>query len=56
MSQEQFAGVIGISQETLSRMERGQQPVTRDVQELMATVLGVPRLELFPDSEMAVAP
>jgi transcriptional regulator with XRE-family HTH domain len=54
LTQQQFADLLGISQETLSRAERGH-PISRDLQELAATILGVPRQELFPESEQVQA-
>jgi transcriptional regulator with XRE-family HTH domain len=50
LTQEQLANLVGISQETLSRAEHGAE-VSRDLQELISTILGVPRQELFPSSE-----
>lgn len=51
LNQEQFAGLIGVTQESLSKAERGKLRLSRDVQELAATILGVSRRELFPTEE-----
>ena len=54
LNQEQFARLLGISQETLSRVERGH-PLARDLQERAAAILGMPRADLFPSDSEAVA-
>jgi transcriptional regulator with XRE-family HTH domain len=52
MSQEHLALIVGVTQETISKAERGA-PLSVDLQELVATVLGTPRSELFPESEVS---
>lgn len=53
-TQQQFADLLGISQETLSRAERGG-PLSPEHQELAATLLGVAREKLFPEAEQVSA-
>lgn len=55
LNQEQLAQIAGISQQSLSKAERGTLCLSADVQELIATILGVPRHDLFPEPEQAVA-
>lgn len=49
LSQTTLAHLAEISQQSLSRAERGLQPLTKDVQERIATILGATRQEVFPD-------
>lgn len=49
LSQETLASLLKITQVQLSRAERGETTLSADVQELAATILGVPRAELFPE-------
>lgn len=49
MNQEQLASLAGISQQSLSKAERGILPLSRDVQERIAVILGTSRQELFPE-------
>lgn len=55
MSQEDLARVAGISQETLSKFERGLLRPSPDMQALLATILGSSRVELFPIEETVAA-
>jgi transcriptional regulator with XRE-family HTH domain len=47
-SQEQFAKLIGVSQQTLSKYEHGKLTPTPDMQARIAALLGVGRHEVFP--------
>jgi transcriptional regulator with XRE-family HTH domain len=49
ISQEDLARLAGITQESLSKAERGKLRLSPDVQGLIATILGAPRHEVFPD-------
>lgn len=51
INQDDFARLVGISQQSLSKIERGILRPSADVQALIATVLGVPRDEVFPVDE-----
>lgn len=51
MNQEQLAALAGVTQETISKAERGIVPLSRDVQERIAVVLGVSRQDIFPESQ-----
>lgn len=55
LSQETLAELAEISQQSLSRAERGLQPLTKDVQERIATILGASRQEVFPESDAVQA-
>lgn len=55
LTQEQFAALLGISQDSVSSYELGLRAVPRDLQEQMSTILGVPRLDLFPESETVMS-
>lgn len=48
MNQETFARLVGISQQSLSKIERGILIPSADVQALIAAVLGVPQADIFP--------
>ena len=48
ISQEDLARIAGITQESLSKAERGKLRLSADVQALIATILGVSRAEAFP--------
>lgn len=50
MSQEDLARLADITQESVSKAERGLIRLQPHVQERIATVLGAPREELFPES------
>lgn len=49
MSQTDLARLAGVSQETISKAERGLLPLSSDTQARIAVVLGVPRQDVFPD-------
>lgn len=53
MNQEQLAALVGVTQETISKAERGILRPSPDVQQRIAAVLGVSRHELFPDPMVA---
>ena len=57
INQEDFSRLVGISQQTLSKIERGIFTPSTDVQALIATILGVSRAECgFPtDQERGAA-
>lgn len=47
--------MVGITQASLSRAESGVHSLRPDIQERIATILGAPRAELFPDADVAKA-
>lgn len=49
LDQETLARLAGITQESLSKAERGILRLSPDVQALIATILGASRTDLFPD-------
>ena len=51
LNQETFAQLVGVSQQTLSKYERGLLVPTRDMQAVMAAILGVSVETLYPDGE-----
>lgn len=51
ISQEDLARMSGITQESLSKAERGILRLSPDVQGLIATILGVSRAEIFPSTD-----
>ena len=51
LNQETFAQLLGVSQQTLSKYERGLLVPSRDMQAVMAAILGVSVDTLFPDGE-----
>jgi transcriptional regulator with XRE-family HTH domain len=51
ITQAQISRATGLSQPTLSRIERGLRPVTPDEQLAIARVLGVPAADLFPGQD-----
>lgn len=53
MNQSELARLVGVTQETLSKAERGVLKLSPDVQARIATILGTPRHELFPDVAVA---
>lgn len=55
LSQEELARLANITQESLSKAERGVIRLRPDIQERIAAILGTPRAELFPDQSEAVA-
>lgn len=52
-NQKQFAKLLGKSQQTVSKYERGDLTPPRDVQDHIATIFGVPRHDVFPDAVSA---
>jgi DNA-binding XRE family transcriptional regulator len=48
MNQSDFARLVHISQQSLSKIERGLLHPRPDVQGLIAAVLGVSRADVFP--------
>lgn len=48
-NQADFARHIGISQQSVSKIERGVLVPSIDVQDLIAAALGVGRKDLFPE-------
>ncbi len=50
MNQEQLARLVGITQASLSKAERGVLVLSIDVQSRLATALGVSLAELFPST------
>jgi transcriptional regulator with XRE-family HTH domain len=55
LTQAQLASLVGVSQQTIAKAERGIVELRPDVQVLVATILGSTRQELFPPREEAVA-
>lgn len=51
LSQAQLADIAKVSQQTISKAERGMVPLSKDLQELIAVILATPRQELFPEPE-----
>lgn len=51
LTQEDLARIVGVSQEVISLAEAGKRVLSIPVQELIATVLGSSRRELFPEEE-----
>lgn len=51
MTQAEFARLVGVTQGTLSRYERGDLVPPRDIRAVMATILGASEAELFPQPE-----
>ena len=52
INQEDFSRLVGISQQSLSKIERGVFIPSTDIQALIATILGVSRAECgFPVDE-----
>lgn len=51
LNQEDLARLAGVTQETISKAERGRLRLAPDVQARIAAILGAPRAELFPDQE-----
>ncbi len=51
ISQMDLAALLDISQQTLSKYERGILTPTHDVQLRIAAILGVPARDLFPEPE-----
>jgi transcriptional regulator with XRE-family HTH domain len=55
LSQADLAKLADVSQQTISKAERGVLHLTPDVQIRIATILGAPRSEVFPTQAEAVA-
>ena len=53
ISQAELAGLLGVSQQTLSKFENGRLVPSKDVQARIAAILGVTRDELFPSEAVA---
>lgn len=51
LSQEELARLAGITQESLSKAERGLIQLRPDVRARLAAILGVPSDDLFPTNE-----
>jgi len=51
LNQEDLARLVGIGQQSLSKIERGLLVPSVDVQERLAAILGASRQLLFPDDE-----
>ena len=49
LSQEDLARLAGVTQESISKAERGKLRLARDVQERIAAILGASRHDLFPE-------
>jgi transcriptional regulator with XRE-family HTH domain len=55
LNQTQLAKLVGISQQDLSKAERGQLVLSADLQARLAAILGASRDELFPTPTAADA-
>lgn len=55
LSQAQLAAAAGVTQQTLCKYERGTIVPPTDMQVRLATILGVPRRDVFPDAVEAIA-
>lgn len=53
MNQSDLARLVGVSQETISKAERGNLNLSADVQARIAAVLGSSRHDLFPDTQVS---
>ena len=51
INQSELARLAGVTQETISKAERGTLRLSPDVQARIAAILGASRKELFPESE-----
>lgn len=51
LNQSDLARLVGVTQETISKAERGKLRLSPDVQARIAAILGVSRHEVFPESE-----
>lgn len=49
LNQADLARLTGVTQETISKAERGILRLSPDVQERIAAILGASRQELFPE-------
>lgn len=48
LNQSQLARLVGVTQETISKAERGKLQLSADIQTRIAAILGASRDELFP--------
>lgn len=55
IKQADLARLVGVTQETISKFERGILRPSADVQARLAAVLGASREDLFPTAQEAVA-
>lgn len=55
LSQADLAMLADVSQQTISKAERGILHLTRDVQERIAAILGTSRHDLFPEESATEA-
>jgi len=55
LSQAQLAQLAEMSQQHLSKAERGIVTLPKDKQERIAVILGTSRVELFPEDEQVPA-
>lgn len=53
LNQSDLARLVGVTQETISKAERGSLNLSSDIQERIAAVLGSSRHELFPDVQVS---
>ena len=53
ITQSELAALAGVTQETISKAERGLLQLRPDVQARVAAILGVTRQELFPVEEVS---
>jgi putative transcriptional regulator len=51
LNQEQLAKLVGLSQQTLSKIEHGALMPSKDVQARLAAILGVAVADLFSEQE-----
>jgi transcriptional regulator with XRE-family HTH domain len=51
INQAELSRLVGITQQSLSKAERGTLRLSFDVQMRIAAILGATRQELFPESE-----
>ena len=55
LNQEQLAKLVGISQQSLSKIERGSLSPSQDVKARIAAILGVAVVDVFPPAKGAAA-
>ncbi len=55
LNQDDLARLVGISQQSLSKIEKGILIPSFDVQARIAAILGASRAELFPQTEQQIA-
>jgi transcriptional regulator with XRE-family HTH domain len=49
LNQDDLARLLGVSQQTLSKFEKGQLVPSVDMQERIAAILGASRADVFPE-------